>query len=194
MTEGISGSWSSTGSNPNVLVVEDEEDVAALYADWLKETCSVTLAHNGEAALGRITDNVDIVLLDRQMPGVSGDDVLERIRRDGFDARVAMVTAVDPDFDIIDMGFDDYLVKPVAEDELLTTVNQMMLRSTYSEQVQELFSLASKKAVLRKQKTDAELRASEDYARLEDRIAVLRADIDGVIDSLNDEKLTAVLS
>ncbi len=170
-----------------MLIVEDEPDLADLYAAWLDEHCAVRVAYDGEAALEQIDPDVDIVLLDRRMPGLSGDEVLDTIRERSLDSRVAMVTAVEPDFDIVEMGFDDYLVKPVSGDELLDIVDQLLLRSTYDEQVQELFALASKKALLRSQKTEAELRASEEYARLEDRVAVLRAQIDDTVAELVDQ-------
>jgi DNA-binding response OmpR family regulator len=120
------------------------------------------------------------------MPGLSGDEVLETIRDRDLDTRVAMVTAVEPDFDIIEMGFDDYLVKPVSKDDLLETIDQLLLRSTYDEQLQEFFALASKKALLDSQKTEAELRASEEYRRLEDRLAVMRAKVDDTISELSN--------
>jgi len=182
-----SPSSSIEGATPTVLIVEDEPDLADLYAAWLDEHCEVRVAYDGEAALDQIDPAVDIVLLDRRMPGLSGDEVLDTIRERSLDSRVAMVTAVEPDFDIVEMGFDDYLVKPVSGDELLDIVDQLLLRSTYDEQVQELFALASKKALLRSQKTEAELRASEEYARLEDRVAVLRAQIDDTVAELVDQ-------
>jgi len=173
-------------TDPMVLIVEDEPDLADLYAAWLSDACTVETAYNGSQALESLDGGVDIVLLDRRMPGLSGDEVLETIRDRELDARVAMVTAVEPDFDIIQMGFDDYLVKPVSKEDLLETVDQLLLRSTYDEQIQEFFALASKKALLDSQKTEAELRASEEYARLEDRLAVLRAQIDDTIAELSD--------
>jgi DNA-binding response OmpR family regulator len=171
---------------PVVLIVEDEPDLADLYAAWLREHCDVRTAYDGSEALEQIDDEVDIVLLDRRMPGLSGDEVLDTIRDREVDSRVGMVTAVEPDFDIVEMGFDDYLVKPVSGEDLLDTVDQLLLRSTYDEQLQELFALASKKALLKSQKTEAELRASEEYARLEDRLAVLRAQIDDTVAELID--------
>jgi len=172
--------------SPIVLIVEDEPDLADLYSAWLREACTVRTAYNGAQALDAIDEEIDIVLLDRRMPGLSGDEVLETIRDRGLDTRVAMVTAVEPDFDIIGMGFDDYLVKPVSQRDLMETVDQLLLRSTYDDQMQEFFALASKKAVLDAQKTNAELRASEEYARLEDRLAVLRAEIDDTVSELSD--------
>jgi DNA-binding response OmpR family regulator len=175
---------SPDGDDPVVLVVEDEPDLAELYTAWLDPYCTVRTAYDGETALERIDGSVDIVLLDRRMPGLSGDAVLDTIRERGIDSRVAMVTAVEPDFDIVEMGFDDYLVKPVSADDLVDTVDQLLLRSTYDEQLQELFALSSKKAILESQKTEAQLRASEEYARLEDRLAVKRARVDDTVAEL----------
>ncbi|MCT9096338.1 HalX domain-containing protein [Haloarchaeobius sp. HME9146] len=171
---------------PVALIVEDEPDLANLYAAWLRDACTVKTAYNGQQALEAISEEVDIVLLDRRMPGLSGDEVLSTIRDRELDTRIAMVTAVEPDFDIIQMGFDDYLVKPVSKDDLLEIIDQLLLRSTYDEQIQEFFALASKKALLDSQKTEAELRASEKYSRLEDRLHVMRAQIDETITELSD--------
>lgn len=92
-----------------------------------------------------------------------------------------MVTAVEPDFDIIGMGFDDYLVKPVSKAELHHVIEQLLLRSTYDEQLRTLFALASKKALLDGEKNEAELAASREYDELEDRLAVLRTRVDETV-------------
>ncbi len=175
-----------SGDDPTVLIAEDEPDLADLYTAWLDEDCRVRTAYNGSQALDAIDETVDIVLLDRRMPGLSGDTVLDTIRERELGCRVAMVTAVEPDFDIIEMGFDDYLVKPASKEELLTLVDQLLLRSEYDCMLQEFYALASKKAILDKQKPEYELRASEEYRRLKDRLAVLRADIDDTMAELSD--------
>ncbi|MFP8889218.1 response regulator transcription factor [Natrialbaceae archaeon A-CW2] len=174
-------------TDPHVLIVEDEPDLANLYAAWLDDRCSVETAYDGNEALEAIDEAIDIVLLDRRMPGLSGDTVLGTIRERNLDCRVAMVTAVEPDFDIIGMGFDDYLVKPVSKDELTTIIDQLLLRSTYDEQLQEFFALASKKALLDAQKTQAERNSSQEYAVLEDRLAVLRSQVDETMTELLDQ-------
>ncbi|MFP9062425.1 response regulator transcription factor [Natrialbaceae archaeon A-chndr2] len=174
-------------TDPHVLIVEDEPDLANLYAAWLDDRCSVETAYDGNEALEAIEEAIDIVLLDRRMPGLSGDTVLGTIRERNLDCRVAMVTAVEPDFDIIGMGFDDYLVKPVSKDELTTIIDQLLLRSTYDEQLQEFFALASKKALLDAQKTQAERNSSQEYAVLEDRLAVLRSQVDETMTELLDQ-------
>jgi len=134
-------------------------DLANLYAAWLEDDCDVETAYDGSEALEAIDGAIDVVLLDRRMPGLSGDTVLETIREQSLECRVAMVTAVEPDFDIVELGFDDYLVKPVSKDELVDIIDQLFLQATHDEQLQELFALASKKALL-DQKTESERQSS----------------------------------
>lgn len=176
-----------SNDRPLVLVVEDEADLADLYAAWLGDSYRVRTAYGGREALDNLDAEVDIVLLDRRMPGLSGDDVLDVIQDRGLDCQVAMVTAVEPDFDVLGMGFDDYLVKPVARDELLETVENLNRRGTYDSGVQELFSLASKKALLEAEKTDAELDENEEYGELTDRLETLREELDTTIDEMGSD-------
>ncbi|WP_247000439.1 response regulator transcription factor [Halosolutus gelatinilyticus] len=171
-------------AHSSVLIVEDEPGLATLYAAWLDEEYDVETAYDGTEALAAIDGEIDVVLLDRRMPGLSGDTVLDAIRDRALDCRVAMVTAVEPDFDIVGMGFDDYLVKPVSKDELYAIIEQLLLRSAYDEQLLEFFALASKKALLDGEKTDAERKSSQEYARLEDRLAVLRAQVTDTMEEL----------
>lgn len=168
----------------SVLIVEDEPELAALYASWLEDTYAVETAVDGESALEAIDDTVDVVLLDRRMPELSGKTILTTVRDRNVDCRVAMVTAVEPDFDIVELGIDDYLVKPISKAELLELVDQLLLRSSYDEQLRKFFALASKKAVLDAEKSEAERKSSEEYARLQDRLAVLRARADETMAAL----------
>ena len=172
---------------PLVLVVEDEPDLADLYAAWLGDEYRVLTAYGGQEALDALDsadEEVNAILLDRRMPGLSGDEVLAAVRERGIDCRVAMVTAVEPDFDILKMGFDDYLVKPVSSETLRETVEGLLQRSEYDDEMQELFSLTSKKAMLEAEKSATELDDNAEYQRLTDRIRELR--------SKADESLSAV--
>ncbi|UWG52228.1 Rec domain [Halalkaliarchaeum sp. AArc-CO] len=173
---------------PLVLIVEDEPDLADLYAAWLSSDYRVRTAYGGQEALDELDEQIDVVLLDRRMPGVSGDEVLEEIRGRGLDCRIAMVTAVEPDFDIVEMGFDDYLVKPVAKEELYETVESLLTRSSYDEGVQELYALASKKALLESEKGSAELEESQEYQQLERELEALRSELGETLDSFGDHE------
>jgi DNA-binding response OmpR family regulator len=171
---------------PTVLVVEDEPDLADLYSEWLKSDHDVRTAYGGEKALEVIDEGVDIVLLDRRMPDLSGDEVLDAIREKQIECRVSMVTAVEPDFDIVEMGFDDYLVKPVSRESLQDAVSGLLLRSEYDEGMQELFSLASKKALLESERSSTELKDNKEYQQLTDQIEALRGELDRKVDKLDE--------
>ncbi len=179
-------------ATPVVLVVEDEADLADLYADWLADGFDVRTAYNGDEAIDQLDDSIDVVLLDRRMPGKSGDAVLDVIAERNFDCRVAMVTAVEPDFDIIDMGFDDYLVKPVDADELIDLVERFIRRSQYDADAREFFSLASKKAVLETEKTAEELDESEEYQDLTGKLESLHNRMDELVGGLTGDDFEAV--
>jgi DNA-binding response OmpR family regulator len=118
------------------------------------------------------------------MPDLSGDEVLEAVRDRDIDCRVAMVTAVEPDFDIIAMGFDDYLVKPVSREELEGTVETLLLRSEYDEGIRELFALASKKALLESEKGPADLADNDEYRDLDAELDGLRDELDAKLEEI----------
>jgi len=181
---------SSPISEATVLVADDEQHLADLYTDYLTEDYDVLTAYGGEEAVEVLHDeahNVDVALLDRRMPDLSGDKVLADINETGNDCRVAMVTAVNPGFDIIDMGCDDYLVKPVARDELLDVVERLLKLSEYSEKHQQLTSKKLKRNVLEVEKSTAELKRSERFERLSSEIEGLEAELDEIGEDLSIE-------
>ena len=176
------------GAGATVLVVEDEDALAETYARWLDDEYTVRTAYTGEEALETVDESVDIALLDRRLPGLSGGEVLEAIRERGLDCRVAMLTAVDPDFDIFEMPFDDYAVKPVLREKLNELVERLQLLATYDSQARESFALASKVGVLEEEKTRAELETSEEYAEARARLAELDEDIADTLETFDTEE------
>jgi DNA-binding response OmpR family regulator len=163
-----------------VLVVDDERGLADLYAIWLEDDYDVRTAYDGSEALDGLDASVDVVLLDRQMPDVSGDDVLSELRDRGIDCRVAMVTAVEPELDIVDLGFDDYLRKPVDRETLLATVERLVRRSAYDATVTEFFATARKHALL-SESDDPSVTDSEEFQSLEAELGDLRSELDDVV-------------
>ncbi len=184
-----------TGSEtPVVLIVEDEPDVAETYNLWLADDYEVRMAGSGDEGLAELDDEVDVVLLDRMMPGLSGDEVLERIRERGLDCRVAMVTAVEPDFDILEMGFDAYLCKPIRSQQLHETVENLLDRSAYDDLLQEYYSLVEKQATLEATKSSAELADNEEYLELRERVEELESELSDTLGGIdNDEDFIATL-
>ncbi len=173
-----------------MLVAEDEQHLADLYTDFLTEHYEILTAYGGEAAVEILHDEsitVDVALLDRRMPDLSGDKVLADINENGCDCRVAMVTAVNPGFDIIDMGCDDYLVKPIARDDLLEVIQRLLKLSEYSEKHQQLTSKKLKRNVLEIEKPAAELERSERFERLTGEIQRLESELDEIGEDLSIE-------
>ena len=168
---------------PTILVVDDDRDLADMYATWLGDRYDVRVAYGGEEALEtfrRERHAIDAVLLDRRMPDVHGDMVLVSIRDAGFDCPVALVTAVQPDFDILGRGFDDYVRKPASRETLLATVEDLLELDSYDSLVRELSSKRVRRNVLRVEKSEAELAANEAFAALERAIARLERQLEHV--------------
>jgi DNA-binding response OmpR family regulator len=161
-----------------VLAVDDEKDVADVYALKLEREYDVRVAYSGTEALESVDEDVDVVLLDRRMPDRSGDEVLETIRDRGLDTRVIMITAVDPDFDIIDMDFDDYLCKPVQSDDLVEAVKQQLSVSQYDDRLSDFYEVTAKLALLEAEKTPRELEDRDDVAELRRRRDELAAEME----------------
>lgn len=178
-------------STPAVLVVEDNDLLAENYERWLAPRCDVTTVGDGERALATVTSEIDVVFLDRRLPVQSGDDVLRCIRDRGLDVRVVMVTGVTPDFDVLAMGFDDYLVKPVDAADLTGTVDRMLARAEFDDATREYYTLSAQKAALEAAKPASELAASREYTQLEERINDLRTEINTAVDSFADEDFHA---
>lgn len=117
-----------------VLVVEDEPILADAIAEWLRdEAHAVDVVHDGAAALERTDVNdYDVVVLDRDIPAVHGDDVCRELVEDGSDTRVLMLTAAGEVSDRVAglrLGADDYLAKPFAFAELSARVHALGRRS-----------------------------------------------------------------
>lgn len=173
-----------------VLVVEDERLIADAYADWIADSYDVDVAYSGAEALEKIDETVDVVLLDRRLPEYSGDDVLDEIRALGFDCRVAMVSAVEPDVDVVELDYDTYLVKPISDPEVIRdAVATLLRRSTYDEQMRRLLALSSKQALLEKRLDESEREDSAEFQSLRREVANLRESIDETATGLDDEDL-----
>ena len=181
------GGGMSATDEPVVLVVEDEPDVGETYELWLAGDYEVRRAATGTGALEALDEDVDVVLLDRMLPGMSGEEVLSELRDRGHDVQVAMVTAVDPDFDIVEMGFDAYVTKPPTRETLLETITDLLERRERTDRVREYRALLSKRAALEGGKSGTELVESDAYDELEERIAALEDDLEADEDRLLDD-------
>jgi len=178
---------------PVVLVVDDEANVVDTYRGHLETECEVRTASDGRGTLRALDSTVDVVLLDRRMDGLSGEETLERIRTSEHHPRVAVVTAVEPDVDVIGMGFDAYLTKPVRRETLLETLDRLLSQATFDDTVRELFELHETRATLERHEPPEELESSEEYADLLERIERLEAKVEETGEGLEHEDFTSLL-
>ncbi|WP_010272314.1 response regulator transcription factor [Paenibacillus senegalensis] len=118
-----------------IMVIDDDEKITSMLRRSLVfEGYQVAVSNDGYEGLRKMLEFVpDLVILDIMMPKLDGWEVCRRIREGGFDVPILMLTAKDEVADRVkglDMGADDYLVKPFALEELMARVRVLLRRRT----------------------------------------------------------------
>jgi two-component system, OmpR family, response regulator len=131
-------------AKPSILAVDDDEHIAELIKLYLlKENYEVTMAYDGKDALKKFQDgNFQLVLLDIMLPYLDGWEVVKEIRKTS-DVPVIMLTAKGESFDKVlglELGADDYIVKPFDPKELLARIKAVLRRYEPKEEQQERLS------------------------------------------------------
>lgn len=170
-----------------VLIAEDQHHLADLFGSALAGTYQVRVAYDGETAIDLYDAAVDVVLLDWKTPDVPGDEVLRHIRDESGDCGVAMISAVDPTLEVIDLEFDEYIVKPINMGELGSLVRTLRRRAECDETLRRYYRLTSKIVLLEEHLDPAKLVASEEYQRLQAELAEIDYTASGAIVNLNSE-------
>ncbi|WP_238009846.1 response regulator transcription factor [Dactylosporangium sp. AC04546] len=117
-----------------VLVIEDDTELAEAVAVGLRrERMAVDIALDGQTGLMRATDNdYDVIVLDRDLPGVHGDTICATLVTDGCRSRILMLTAAASNDDLVDglgLGADDYLPKPFDFPVLVARIGALARRA-----------------------------------------------------------------
>ncbi len=173
-----------------ILIVDDEEVVAESYELYLEDDYETRITTTGGAALTALDPSdreVDLVLLDRRMPGMSGDVVAEHIADYELDYQVIMVSAIDPDVDVTELPCDGYLSKPASEDDVIEAVEKALAVEQYQDLIKEYNAIAEKQSIL-----SDEFRAKEVPAELEDlrtRKRELEAEIESLVEFLSSTNI-----
>lgn len=129
-----------------ILIVDDEPHIVELASLYLKNDGYSTLnAHNGTQALKMIKEHhPDLVVLDIMLPELDGWEVCRRLRQDGDNVPIIMLTARGEDVDKIvglELGADDYVTKPFNPRELVARVKAVLRRAQSEQPVRRLLRL-----------------------------------------------------
>ncbi len=132
-----------------ILIVEDEQKIARFLELELKyEGYDVDIAINGRDGLEKgKSDDVDLIILDLMLPGLSGIEVCRRLRQSS-DVPIIMLTAKDDVSDKVtglDIGADDYMTKPFAVEELLARIRVLLKRRNNRIQEEDLLEIGKLK-------------------------------------------------
>jgi DNA-binding response OmpR family regulator len=126
----------SMAIKPNILLVEDDFRLAELVSNYLSENgFQITVENHGDRVLGRVQrDPPDLIILDLMLPGRDGFEICKDLRPI-FTGPILMLTARNSDFDQVlglELGADDYVIKPVEPRILLARINTLLRRCDVS--------------------------------------------------------------
>jgi len=177
-----------------ILVVEDEDSLRNIYTEWLREEkATIRTAETAEEALQEWNENVDAVMLDRRLRGgKNGDSVLDQKRTDGLSTPVAMLTAIDPDFNLTKMDIDDYLMKPISKEKLVEVLEDLFKVDEIDEDVRQFIRVGLKIKKLQSQYESGVLETHEEYHRLKNEYQTLLERLSSR-DSLSEQDQRALL-
>jgi len=119
----------------NIVIVEDEEDLLELLEYNLQKEGFETIGFLNTKTVEQILEeeDIDLLLMDRNLPGVEGSEFVKKLREDGFDIPVIFLSAKDKDEDIEEgfvRGGDDYITKPFNMKELILRVRSILKRTS----------------------------------------------------------------
>jgi DNA-binding response OmpR family regulator len=129
----------------NALLVEDDDDILDLMKiQLMNEQLNVTAFQDGESALRFIetTDQLDILVIDWMLPGISGIDLVKKVREQNITIPIIMVTALNKTEDIVkglEMGADDYICKPFDLREFRARVRTYLRKSPSKAEASRIF-------------------------------------------------------
>lgn len=120
---------------PHILLIDDDTELTSLLKEVLSfEGFDVSEANNGEEGLAKLSDEIDLILLDVMMPKLNGMETLKRLR-ENWQTPVLMLTAKGEEIDRViglELGADDYLPKPFSDRELLARIRAILRRTQSS--------------------------------------------------------------
>lgn len=164
-------------SRPCVLIADRDRRLTELYRHWLAPQYAIRHAHDRDELRRQLDDSVNVVVVDRSLPGGT-DRSPGRLARSADDrCRVVTLTAERPDLEVVDVDCDAIVRKPTSRDTLRSAIETQLERYGQSPEEREYHALESCRAVLEDTYSDGVLEDDDRYARLQSRIEEARADL-----------------
>lgn len=118
----------ASGGSVTILLAEDEDPARESYRLWfeMEDSWEVREATDGAEALSKLDNTVDVLVLDRHMPELSGSEVVGKLDGTAFTGPVVVVSAYKPDEQLSEKDVDAYLLKPVHNEELVEVIRQLL--------------------------------------------------------------------
>lgn len=185
---------SGESEGENVLIVEDEESLAKLFAKQIGDEYDTTVVTHAGNAIANISVETDYVLLDRKLPGMSGDKVLEYIVSQPYDISVIIISAIDPDQNVIHQPYDEYITKTVDDGEIKEAMERVEKKNRFVELLGEYVKKAETWEVVQSNLSSAESDMDVDVGILEDDLDELADEFATLAVELSDTKATDILS
>lgn len=166
-----------------ILLVDDNEGCRDLYALWLGEHNVVETASNGPLALDVIDSDIDLVLIDRNMPGPSGREVAREMRANGYEGGIIMVSSQPLDFELHCSPFDNYVQKPADRGEIERAVERFATRDRLRSRLDEFYALTATLAEIEADDPATDPRTTEAYARTKRLVEQKRTAVSEVLET-----------
>jgi DNA-binding NtrC family response regulator len=138
-------------TTPDILIIEDTASIALVFQKWLKKSgINAVIAGTGSEGIEHLrTGMFKAVLLDLDLPDMKGQDIVKLAKDEGLDITFVIVTAsgsINVAVDAMRMGAYDFLIKPAAEERLVTTVRNALEREAIQSTVKEIKKVSNKKS------------------------------------------------
>jgi DNA-binding response OmpR family regulator len=128
--------------NKRVLIVDDDENVIEIVGLYLRKegAISIPARDGGEALEKTLREQPDLIVLDIMLPGMAGWQVCRKLREEGIDTPIIMLTAKGEDYDKLlgfELGADDYVTKPFNPAELMARAKAILRRTSWDDDAVE---------------------------------------------------------
>ena len=111
---------------PLVLIVESDVKLANIYKTWIEDKYRTQVANNGMEAVRKMDDSISAMLVDCQMPGFDGSDIIKEIRERQINCGILMMTTMPHESGILEAEIDEYLLKPATRDTLIKATEDIL--------------------------------------------------------------------